>query len=166
MGKPSEARHSGEYGLWQRRFGLGRRRRASGQQVVSWEGGGAGRGNGAETEAWDPSCFLGDERPGNPSVSLKDCLRNCGSWTLVLLKPSPPAAPSTLLVNCDQGGCVLFCFERSRFPWVLGPHRGFRKCVGGGVGGGNAPVFHAQPCLGDLATNGSLYPTGFNPSYE
>lgn len=137
MGKPAEARHSGEYGFWQRRFGLGRCRRASGQQVVSWEGGGAGRGNGMETEAWDPSCFLGEKkRRGNPSASLKDCLRNCGSWTLVLLKPCPPAAPSTLLVNCDKGDCVLFCFERSMFPWVLVPHRGFIKCVGVGRGGG------------------------------
>lgn len=40
------------------------------------------------------------------------------------------------------------------------------KVYGDGAVGGNAPVFHAQPCLGDLATNCSLYPTGFNPSYE
>lgn len=74
MGKPSEARYSGEYGFWQRKFGLGRCRGARGQQVVSRKGGGVERGNGTETEAWDPSCFLGKKRPGNPSASLKDGL--------------------------------------------------------------------------------------------
>lgn len=134
MGKPSEARHSGEC----LSFGRGRLDwDVVAGHVVSrlFHGKGAGWGEGKERKPspGTPKLLLRrGEEAGKPFFLFEGLPLKLWSWTLVLLKPCPPAAQSTLLVNCDKGGCVLFCFERSRFPWVLVSHGGCTKCMGMG----------------------------------
>lgn len=104
MGKPSEASHSGRIRVLAKKVW----NQAHGQQVLFLGRGQGGEREWTKTEAWNTSCFLGKKRLGNQALATLKLELECGSWTLVLLKQRPPAASSTLLANCDKGGCVFF----------------------------------------------------------